>query len=111
MKSRTTAAILAIFLGGLGLHRFYLDKWITGLIYLVFCWTFIPAFLGLFEGIYYFMLNDSEFNATHNPGLISVRTTESFSADTHKKCPDCAEWIRKEARVCKHCGCKIPTDA
>lgn len=26
---------------------------------------------------------------------------------THVKCPDCAELIKKEARVCKHCGCKL----
>jgi len=26
---------------------------------------------------------------------------------THVKCPDCAELILKEARVCKHCGCKL----
>lgn len=26
---------------------------------------------------------------------------------THVKCPDCAELIRAEARVCKHCGCKL----
>lgn len=27
--------------------------------------------------------------------------------DTHVKCPDCAELVRREARVCKHCGCKL----
>lgn len=27
--------------------------------------------------------------------------------DTHVKCPDCAEIIKREARVCKHCGCKL----
>jgi hypothetical protein len=27
--------------------------------------------------------------------------------DTHVKCPDCAELVRKEARVCKHCGCRL----
>lgn len=27
--------------------------------------------------------------------------------DTHVKCPDCAELIRMEARVCKHCGCRL----
>lgn len=26
---------------------------------------------------------------------------------THDKCPDCGEWILKEARVCKHCGCRL----
>jgi uncharacterized membrane protein YhdT len=27
--------------------------------------------------------------------------------DSHVKCPDCAELVTKEARVCKHCGCKL----
>ena len=27
--------------------------------------------------------------------------------ETHVKCPDCKELIRKEARVCKHCGCRL----
>ena len=27
--------------------------------------------------------------------------------DTHVKCPDCKELVLKEARVCKHCGCKL----
>lgn len=26
---------------------------------------------------------------------------------THVKCPDCAELVKKEARVCKHCSCKL----
>jgi hypothetical protein len=38
---------------------------------------------------------------------------------THVKCPDCAELVLKDARVCKHCGCRLtpqggarqPTDA
>ena len=29
------------------------------------------------------------------------------SPKTHVKCPDCKEFIRKEATVCKHCGCKL----
>ena len=31
----------------------------------------------------------------------------SPTPETHVLCPDCAEFIRTEARVCKHCGCKI----
>lgn len=27
--------------------------------------------------------------------------------ETHVKCPDCRELVLKEARVCKHCGCKL----
>lgn len=45
-KSKTTGYLLAIFLGGIGVHLFYYKKYIRGLIYLVFCWTYIPVFLG-----------------------------------------------------------------
>lgn len=26
---------------------------------------------------------------------------------THVLCPDCAEPVRNEAKVCKHCGCRL----
>lgn len=29
------------------------------------------------------------------------------TTETHVKCPDCAELVKREARVCKHCGCKL----
>lgn len=35
------------------------------------------------------------------------RDPNAPTARTHVKCPDCAELIRIEARVCKHCGCKL----
>lgn len=33
--------------------------------------------------------------------------SEIPTPETHVKCPDCAELVRAEARVCKHCGCKL----
>ena len=27
--------------------------------------------------------------------------------ETHVRCPDCRELVLKEARVCKHCDCKL----
>lgn len=31
---------------------------------------------------------------------------------THVKCPDCKEFVLKEASVCKHCGCRlVPVDS
>lgn len=60
-KTRITAAVLAFLLGGLGFHRFYLGKIFTGLLYLAFCWTFIPAIVAFLEGIYYLTLTDEEF--------------------------------------------------
>lgn len=29
------------------------------------------------------------------------------TAETHVKCPDCAELVRREAKICKHCGCRL----
>lgn len=60
-KDRTTAAILALFLGGLGAHHFYLGNTGRGIIYLVFVWTFIPMLVGLIEGIIYLTKSDEEF--------------------------------------------------
>ena len=27
--------------------------------------------------------------------------------DSHVKCPDCRELVKKDARKCKHCGCSL----
>lgn len=40
---------LCLFLGGLGAHKFYAGKWLQGLLYLVFCWTYVPAVLSVFD--------------------------------------------------------------
>ncbi len=60
-KSRTTAGILGILLGGLGIHKFYLGQGGVGLLYLIFCWTYIPGIIGFIEGISYFMMSDQQF--------------------------------------------------
>jgi TM2 domain-containing membrane protein YozV len=60
-KSRVTAGILAILLGDFGIHKFYLGKIGQGIVYLIFCWTGIPAIIGLVEGILYLLMKDEEF--------------------------------------------------
>jgi TM2 domain-containing membrane protein YozV len=60
-KDRSTAGILAILLGGIGAHKFYLGETGMGLLYLCFSWTFIPAIIGLIEGILYLTKSDEEF--------------------------------------------------
>ncbi len=60
-KSRIAAGILAIFLGGLGVHKFYMRKVGLGIVYLLFCWTFIPSIIALIEGIIYLCEDDNSF--------------------------------------------------
>ena len=60
-KSRLTAALLALLLGGIGIHKFYLGRIVQGVLYLLFCWTFIPAIIGLIEGIVLLSMSDKDF--------------------------------------------------
>lgn len=43
--------VLAILLGGIGVHKFYAGKIGMGIVYLIFCPTVIPLFVGLIEGL------------------------------------------------------------
>jgi TM2 domain-containing membrane protein YozV len=65
-KSAVVALVLAIFLGGIGGHKFYLGNFVLGILYLVFCWTGIPSVVALVEA---FTLADT------------VRTINKISAD------------------------------
>lgn len=60
-KSKVAAGLFGILLGGLGIHKFYMGKVGVGLIYILFCWTGIPAIIGLVEGILYLTESDEKF--------------------------------------------------
>jgi len=60
-KSRSLAVLLAILLGGLGLHKFYLNQPGWGVIYILFCWTLIPSIIGVIEGLIYLFMSDESF--------------------------------------------------
>lgn len=61
-KSKLVAALLAFFLGGFGIHKFYLGRIGWGIVYLLFFWTFIPAIIAFIEFILYLVMSDEEFN-------------------------------------------------
>ena len=65
-KSKVAAGLLGIFLGGFGIHKFYLGKIGMGILYLVFCWTYIPAIIGFIEGIIYLTMSDQNFNMKYS---------------------------------------------
>jgi TM2 domain-containing membrane protein YozV len=66
IKNKTLAAILALFLGGLGIHKFYLGKTAAGILYLLFCWTLIPAILAFVDFLILIFMSDNNFNVKYN---------------------------------------------
>ena len=65
-KKKSTAGILGILLGGIGAHKFYIGSWGWGLIYLLFVWTYVPAIIGLIEGIIYLTMDEAQFEIKYN---------------------------------------------
>lgn len=62
MKSRLLTIVLAVFLGGLGIHRFYLGNYLMGVFYLIFSWTGIPTCIAWIEALYFLVIGETEFN-------------------------------------------------
>jgi len=66
MKNRGLAIVLALFLGGLGIHRFYVGKIGSGFLFLIFCWTFIPAIIGLIDAIRWALMGEQKFQERYS---------------------------------------------
>ncbi len=66
MKDKNVAAILALFMGGIGVHKFYLGRIGAGILYLVFSLTFIPSILGLIDFFVLALMDKDEFDRRFN---------------------------------------------
>ncbi len=67
-KGKTTSGVLAILVGGLGVHRFYLGQW-WGIFYLLFFWTWIPGLIAIIEGIVFLCSNQEQWDNKYNEGI------------------------------------------
>jgi len=74
-RNKITAGILGLFLGGWGIHKFYLGENGAGILYIVistiglFCFFIPNIILGiiiLIESIQYLTMSDEEFNNLYN---------------------------------------------
>lgn len=65
-KKKTTAGICAILVGGLGVHKFYHGSWGWGILYILFCWTYIPTILAVIEGIIYLTMEEEKYDDKYN---------------------------------------------
>lgn len=67
---RRIAILLALFLGWLGVHRFYLGQIGWGIVLLVIAWVFLPlaAVIGLIDAIRYLFMDEETFATTQLRG-------------------------------------------
>ena len=56
-----TYIALCLFLGGAGIHKFYAGKWVVGILYLLFSWTYIPVCLALFDLLFAMFKRTNEY--------------------------------------------------
>jgi len=110
-KDEVVGVLLALFLGGIGIHHFYLRNNTAGIIYLLFFWTGIPMVISWFEC--FFMPNRvRQYNvaqaisiSSQILGLAAPYTAPVAFAVTH--CPACDSPVESAAAYCTHCGAAI----
>jgi len=66
MKNKLVASLLAIFLGGFGIHKFYLGRTGQGIFMLLFAWTGIPEIIGIIQGVLMIVMTQRDFDRKYN---------------------------------------------
>ncbi|WP_330204199.1 NINE protein [Cyanobacterium sp. DS4] len=89
MKQKSIAAVLAFFVGGFGVHKFYLGNNFAGILYLLFFWTFIPSILAIFDFLGLLLMSEQAFNAKYNLQEVNklnlLQSSENDNIDKLKK--------------------------
>lgn len=124
-RDRQASALLAIFLGTVGAHKWYLRRPWEAILYCVFFWTFIPTVLGVMEGIWYLSLSDDEFRARvveRRPDADTIDPARWFTREARDAAPPagspgmppgwdlcaaCRTLNPLDARFCLRCGARI----
>ena len=70
-KEEIVGLLLALFLGGFGVHKFYLRRNVAGVWYLLFFWTGITAILGFIE-CFFMPGRVRAYNAVQAAGLAAA---------------------------------------
>jgi len=68
IKDKNIAGLLALFLGPLGAHRFYLDQVGWGIFYLIFFWFPLTWLIGFVDAMIFFTMDPEKFDAKYNHG-------------------------------------------
>src|SRR4028118_1981663 len=70
VKDKTVAVVLAFFVGGFGIHKFYLGNNLAGVLYLLFSWTLIPSVIAFFDFIGLLLMSEQVFQVQYNGGML-----------------------------------------
>ena len=108
-KDEVVGVLLAVFLGGLGFHHFYLRRDGLGILYLVFCWTGIPMILGWIEC---FLMPGrvrryNSAQAFYIASRILGSTAPATPSSNSVTCNACSRVNEPGATFCRHCGAAI----
>lgn len=124
-RDEVAGILVALFLGGFGVHHFYLRRTALGVVYLCFCWTPVPWVLGFIE-CFFMPRRVREFNAIQAAAIaaslgiavpgwqqavnvnVNIPPTGAGPAqqqpDAQRTCPRCGKMNVVEARFCSGCG-------
>jgi NhaP-type Na+/H+ or K+/H+ antiporter len=125
-RDEIVGILLALFLGGFGIHHFYLRRTGLGILYLCFFWTPIPWILGFIE-CFFMPGRVREFNAIQAAGIaaalgitmpgwnqpvnVTVNVPSAGAApmqpSTLTACPRCQQTNVAGARFCSGCGAAL----
>jgi TM2 domain-containing membrane protein YozV len=114
-KDEVIGVLLALFLGGIGIHHFYLRRDGLGLLYLLFSWTGIPMVIAWVE-CFFMPGRVRQYNAMQAMYISSqilgtgpLAATPSASAPT--RCDACGNLVDSTAVFCNHCGATVKRTA
>jgi TM2 domain-containing membrane protein YozV len=111
-KDEVIGVLLAIFLGGLGIHHFYLRRDGLGILYLVFSWTGIPMVIAWIEA-FFMPSRVRQYNAAQAFYISShiLGTAPRQPGSTAPHCNACGSPVDPTAVFCNHCGAAITRSA
>ncbi len=118
-RDEVVGILLALFLGGFGVHHFYLRRYGLGILYLCFFWTPFPWVLGFIE-CFFMPARVREFNAIQAAGIaatlgiampgwcypfnVTVNMPPAAQPDTLLACARCGQTNLTGSRFCSGCG-------
>jgi TM2 domain-containing membrane protein YozV len=116
-RDEVVGVLLALFLGGFGIHHFYLRRTGLGILYVLFSWTGVTWILGFIE-CFFMPGRVREFNAIQAAGIASalgmqppawgqpfnVQSAAVSQPSTLSACTRCSQTNPAGAKFCSSCG-------